>query len=51
MLKVTGFNIKEQMRIIENKTQTVDLQVEEQVLTIREGYCKGRTHSAFKVIP
>ncbi|MDY0211209.1 MAG: hypothetical protein ACOXZJ_03890 [Bacteroidales bacterium] len=36
MLKVTGFNIKEQMRIIENKTQTVDLQVEEQVLTIRE---------------
>jgi hypothetical protein len=36
MLKVTGFNIKEQAIIIENRTQIVDLQVEEQALNIRE---------------
>ncbi|HOD57440.1 MAG TPA: carboxypeptidase-like regulatory domain-containing protein [Bacteroidales bacterium] len=36
MLKVTGFNIKEQKKIIENRTQIVDLQVQEQALNIRE---------------
>ncbi|MDD3333704.1 MAG: carboxypeptidase-like regulatory domain-containing protein, partial [Proteiniphilum sp.] len=29
MLKVTGFNIKDQTKIIENRTQIVNLQVEE----------------------
>lgn len=36
MLKLTGFNIKEQQQIIARKTQTVELKTEEQSLSIRE---------------
>lgn len=36
MLKVTGSILREQKKIIENRTQIVDLQVQEQALNIRE---------------